>query len=1219
MLFDSTNQQKGLPPIYQNTAYRKMLLAMGLWLVLIAVNRAPVFAQASWLQSKASNDIAYFLFATPARIERYDLNNASWLTTISLTATPTAFTVDSDGLYIAFDRRVSHFTLEGTAEMHLANTATAMTALFTINEFLYINHSAYPYGKLTSVNKLTGLTIDSKDYLYKVLNGLSVGRTIGKAFARNSGNSPADIVQVVLNADGTLGTASDSPYHGAYPDATKTFIFPNESRVVDSAGIVYNTSDLTYNNRLAGAVDNIAFYGDLPIVLRGGEIIAHNNALQKTGSYTPPQSPAKIYLHGEQVFTFWHGSARGVEVAAFALALLNPATPGEGMDPVGLLYTPDAVALGTDGILYLFSKTYLSIFRWSLPARTYLPTIGLSQVPSYFTFAPTTNRLYLAYASGKLTQIQPNSTLLEMPFANAPAPICGLASAEQYLFVCNSAGSVTTQLLYHPDGTLRSQANQAYMSKAYVWNNANRKLYFLRDNLSPNDLQSVAIDETGTFGAQQETPYHTSDGILHPIRVAPDGSIVLLGSGRIYDAVNLNHLRTLANNISDAGWFGGQLYTVRALNTQSQIQRWRDTAEIEKVVTIDNSTAQLLPTNEGMLAVTAYRGLPHFRLFDGDLNLRYQSPTLAGLQATNNSPVGVGRSVIFESQLAGIVGTVLYTWDFGDGTQGTGKMVGHGYTTAGIYTATVSAQNAVDTITATTKVTITNDIPIKGLVIVGSRTTKLGQQTELQAMVQAGTNISYAWTLGDGSATYGDQLKYTYAAHGTYTVTVTATNGASSVTASATITITEAGMACVPIEWATIVVPSTDYRVGNPIFFNVYAGPLVDLTTTTYQWFVNGVAVRPIIAPNETTFDYTFTNAGTYIINVMVSNPCSIVSGTTSMTILPIPADQPDLSHSSKSVTSTSIEAGDMLTYTIYLRNRHATVAEVEFTEDFPDHTIFLPDTVRVSAGELLLKQNELRWFGSVISGTPVLLTYTVIVESAPPGTTLASFGWADVHAGHGVALSAAAVYEPDYRFSINHGALYTNQPQVTLTYHWDTAHNIQFAKFSNDSGFGADAGTTDWLPINAQTSSYANWPLTAHPSSLLPRTVYVLFRSADGSQYGPFQDDIILDTLPPNLRQVTWLATTQRSAQATATEAQVRIMASDENSGITTIELSTQADFAIATPYAMPSNTLDVTLPTPTTALLYVRARDRAGNHSAVQMLSASNRVQIFLPVVTR
>jgi hypothetical protein len=79
---------------------------------------------------------------------------------------------------------------------------------------------------------------------------------------------------------------------------------------------------------------------------------------------------------------------------------------------------------------------------------------------------------------------------------------------------------------------------------------------------------------------------------------------------------------------------------------------------------------------------------------------------ISGLTATNNSPTNLGNTTILTAAVtAGDV--VTYTWSFGDATSGSGTVITHTYPMPGIYTAVVTASNAVSVLTATTSVTIT--------------------------------------------------------------------------------------------------------------------------------------------------------------------------------------------------------------------------------------------------------------------------------------------------------------------------------------------------------------------------------------------------------------------------------------------------------------------------------------------------------------------------------
>lgn len=642
-----------------------------------------------WLDVQQQNHLVYFLYSVPARLARYDLNAESWLADLVFTESPTAFTVDPDGLYIAFGRSVQRFNLDGTGKTFLRNTDTPVVSLYTIGTFLFINDSSYPYGKLTSVNKSTGVYIDGKSYLYDVLQGAAVAPTIGKLFARDSGISPADIVQIILNANGTLGAASDSPYHGAYPGATRVYVMPGEARVVDNAGIVYNTTDLTYSNAVGGAFADIAFYGDLPIVLRNNTLYAYSNTFLETGEYKPTHAPLKIVVKGETIFSFYQAGAT-IAIEKIAISLLDPASPGAPVNPNGLAYTPDTIVQGKEQIIYLLSRSLLSIFRWSVTEHAYLPTIPLVKAPKFMAYSATTNRLYLTYATGQITQIKLDDGLSETPFASAPKEPCGLATAGEFVFACVPVGPWVSHFTYHPDGTLISQVAWNYYSKAYTWSDINRKMYFFRDDTSPNDLLWEEIGADGVIGNKKDSPYHSSDGILHPVRVAPDGIYVLLGSGRIYQATTLEQANTLSNNIIDAAWLDSTLFTLRDTSGDSQLQRWGFTFGLEDAKQIVGAPLQLFAVNQGLLTITKENGIPRFALWDANLKEQAIIAAFTATPTTGLAPL----LVQFSNQSTGEQ-IDHFLWNFGEGTTSNQEQPSHTFTDPGVYTITLTITNAI--------------------------------------------------------------------------------------------------------------------------------------------------------------------------------------------------------------------------------------------------------------------------------------------------------------------------------------------------------------------------------------------------------------------------------------------------------------------------------------------------------------------------------------------
>jgi PKD repeat protein len=78
---------------------------------------------------------------------------------------------------------------------------------------------------------------------------------------------------------------------------------------------------------------------------------------------------------------------------------------------------------------------------------------------------------------------------------------------------------------------------------------------------------------------------------------------------------------------------------------------------------------------------------------------------IAGLTAINDSPTVIGHPTVFTATVtAG--SDIVYEWDFGDGSTGSGDSVSHVYGTTGDYTAVVTASNSVNNMTATTQVSV---------------------------------------------------------------------------------------------------------------------------------------------------------------------------------------------------------------------------------------------------------------------------------------------------------------------------------------------------------------------------------------------------------------------------------------------------------------------------------------------------------------------------------
>jgi uncharacterized repeat protein (TIGR01451 family) len=569
-----------------------------------------------WLTSVESEGVIFFAYQTPPSVERYSMASRNWLATIFFDDVPTALTVDADGLYVSFGRRTSRFTRSGTGETHLRNSNYDAENLFTVGDVLFISDGT----DLMAIDKNDGTLIDNSEryYSWYRMTGFSVAPTLGFIFARSTGVSPSDILQIAFSADGTIGDQEDSTYHGDFPNADRCYVFPDESLVADNSGTVYETRGLRYAGSFGGAFADLTFSGAFAYIVRDGTIVEFTNRVLRSGEFTPANRPLKIVVSGSDIISFYQGTG-GVEAEALPLSLLGPREPGGPVDPKNLVYEPDSLAVAADGSVLLLSSINHNVFRWSVDDNRYLASIPLLGGPDLIAYSNVTDTLYVGYRSLEITQIPLDGAEVgdESPFVNTAYPPQGLSAAGEYVFVVDESGGWHNHTTYDPDGSLISQDDLATWAEEFVWNQSTRRMYFIGDWPS---LEWEEIDEDGVIGEHMES-YDSSYGeTINPVRVRPDGALVVIGSGRLYDGESLAQVDTLSNNISDAVWIGDQLYTLRSDGSGSQLQTWGVNYAVDLVREIEGSPIRLFAIDGDLLVVTSRYGKPSFMLWDEHLN-----------------------------------------------------------------------------------------------------------------------------------------------------------------------------------------------------------------------------------------------------------------------------------------------------------------------------------------------------------------------------------------------------------------------------------------------------------------------------------------------------------------------------------------------------------------------------------------------------------------------
>lgn len=249
--------------------------------------------------------------------------------------------------------------------------------------------------------------------------------------------------------------------------------------------------------------------------------------------------------------------------------------------------------------------------------------------------------------------------------------------------------------------------------------------------------------------------------------------------------------------------------------------------------------------------------------------LRRANEVIAGFSASTragNAPLAAA----FKDRSLGPINS--WSWNFGDGSTSTAQHPSHTFSAPGSYTITLQVTGPANSDTQTEVGYIqVNDTPVSGLKIIGPTQLKRGEIGEFAASITGGTRVTYAWSLGDGSQAVGPEITHLYATTGTFTLHLTATNGAGQVTASRAVkVVTEPFVEQeTPVAGLTLVCAPQGY-VGLPMTFEA---TITGGDHITYLWdFGDDSEVSTQEGTDGAITTHTYTRAGRFVVTVTAQN-----------------------------------------------------------------------------------------------------------------------------------------------------------------------------------------------------------------------------------------------------------------------------------------------------------------------------------------------------------
>lgn len=967
----------------------------------------------AWLHKQRSGDIVYFTFATPARIERYDLVQGKWLSSIALTDTPAAFAVDADGISVAYGRTVYTRSLDGTNETALYNDANTIRALMNAPGFVVVASGGSSQTYLTTLRRSDRQFVATFSATYAFGGGLAIDPANRRIYGIDTYTSGASTQSVTFNADGTWpsgypGYQSAGSYYYTSANQPRSFVSPDGAILILGAGYVYDPVSLTYRASLAGVVNDLAFVGnDVPVVLRDSKLVAYSNTFLESGSATLAKTAQGIAYNAGQVFAFSADAiqASGIAVEKVVYASFSTAVPGAPIDPSSLDFIPDKVIPAGNDTFWLYSKTNQSVFLWSAADWGYAESLRIHASADYMAYSEAGNRLYFGYSTGEIWKLDlAAESPVEQPFANLPAAAMGLQTAGSVLFTVDSSGSWETYTTFNASGTKIASQDWNDYSRELVWSPLRKRMFHFRDGTSPNDLEYNTINTDGTFGTAGETPYHGTYTITPPIRLSTDETGVLIGSGVVFDATTLVYAGSLANPIIDAVSVNNRWHTIRLSGTETQLQIWSQNLLFERGLTVPGYPHRILSLADGRLLVMTSTGASTATTTSvvNTGRLIYSIVNLAGDGTVTTSPYITSQpasATVYRGKPATLSvaagGTGAFTYQWYKGTSPIEGATSASYvftavadTDAGSYRVKVTSPYG--TLTSTTA-TLTVQAPPPAPVITTQPVSKVislsSTSSNSLSVGVTGTLLTYQW-YKDGQpinlATSSSLSLYPFNAdrYGSYQVVVS--NPGGSVTSSAAVVS--------PPPAPTIASnPQSTYALaGQSVTFSVSATSL-DLT---YVWRFNGQPLGALSSSSLTIIagDPTF---GSY--DVVVSNNAGSATSTAATLTRAVPASIVSQPAPSAVLlggdTTFSVQAAGAPGSFTYRWQRYSPstgtwvniVSDLYYYSGVTSSTLLVTNATALMDG-LLFRCSVTNGVGSTVYSSPALLD----VETTPPVDALA-------------------------------------------------------------------------------------------------------------------------------------------------------------------------------------------------------------------------------------
>lgn len=256
----------------------------------------------------------------------------------------------------------------------------------------------------------------------------------------------------------------------------------------------------------------------------------------------------------------------------------------------------------------------------------------------------------------------------------------------------------------------------------------------------------------------------------------------------------------------------------------------------------------------------------------------------------------VGQTVLFDgTSSTDSDGTIIqYTWNFGDGSTGTGPVIAKQYAAQGSYSVTLTVQDndgATDTATRAVTVASPNALPVAAFTV-DPTLPLVGTWVKFDGSASFdpdGAIASWNWNFGDGTTDAGQVAFQQFAAPGTYTVTLTVIdNKGASGTSTVQVSVQSANLSPAAVLTYTPAAPG----VGEWIRFDAAGSSDPDGTIVSYVWTYGDGS--PPVTTTARDYDYhQYAAPGSYTATLTVTDDDGATDSTSRQVDVGIVAQPP--------------------------------------------------------------------------------------------------------------------------------------------------------------------------------------------------------------------------------------------------------------------------------------------------------------------------------------